>query len=79
MVDLSLKELVKTQEIINRKFMGWRTAVAVSKILAGQLMRGLNGLAGFDGQLIEPHGTAKEVSTTTGPTSCGARRPGRPR
>lgn len=34
------EELVKTQEIINRKFMGWKTAVAVSKILAGQLMRG---------------------------------------
>jgi hopanoid C-3 methylase HpnR len=33
-------ELVKTQEIINRKFMGWRTAVAVSRILAGQLARG---------------------------------------
>jgi hopanoid C-3 methylase len=33
-------ELVKTQEIINRKFMGWRTAVAVSKIIAGQLARG---------------------------------------
>jgi magnesium-protoporphyrin IX monomethyl ester (oxidative) cyclase len=33
-------ELVKTQEIINRKFMGWRTAFAVSKILAGQLARG---------------------------------------
>ena len=33
-------ELVKTQEIINRKFMGWRTAVALSKILAGQLIRG---------------------------------------
>jgi magnesium-protoporphyrin IX monomethyl ester (oxidative) cyclase len=34
------EELVKTQEIINKKFMGWRTAVAVSKILAGQLSRG---------------------------------------
>ena len=34
------EELVKTQEIINRKFMGWRTAAAVSKILAGQLVRG---------------------------------------
>ncbi len=34
------EELVKTQEIINRKFMGWKTAVAVSRILAGQLMRG---------------------------------------
>jgi hopanoid C-3 methylase len=34
------EELVKTQEIINRKFMGWRTAVAVSKILARQLMHG---------------------------------------
>jgi hopanoid C-3 methylase len=33
-------ELVKTQEIINRKFMGWRTAAAVSRILAGQLIRG---------------------------------------
>ena len=33
-------ELVKTQEIINRKFMGWRTAVALSRILAGQLVRG---------------------------------------
>jgi hopanoid C-3 methylase len=33
-------ELVKTQEIINRKFMGWRTAVALSRILAGQLIRG---------------------------------------
>jgi magnesium-protoporphyrin IX monomethyl ester (oxidative) cyclase len=33
-------ELVKTQQIINQKFMGWRTAVAVSKILAGQLARG---------------------------------------
>jgi magnesium-protoporphyrin IX monomethyl ester (oxidative) cyclase len=34
------QELVSTQEIINRKFMGWRTALAVSKILAGQLARG---------------------------------------
>jgi hopanoid C-3 methylase len=34
------EQLVQTQEIINRKFMGWRTAAAVSKILAGQLMRG---------------------------------------
>src|SRR5439155_23647365 len=34
------EELVKTQEIINRKFMGWRTAAAVSRILAGQLIRG---------------------------------------
>ena len=34
------QELVKTQEIINRKFMGWKTAVAVSRILAGQLLRG---------------------------------------
>jgi hopanoid C-3 methylase HpnR len=34
------EELVKTQEIINRKFMGWKTAAAVSKILLGQLMRG---------------------------------------
>jgi hopanoid C-3 methylase len=33
-------ELVKTQAIINRKFMGWRTAVALSKMLAGQLARG---------------------------------------
>jgi magnesium-protoporphyrin IX monomethyl ester (oxidative) cyclase len=33
-------ELVKTQEIINKKFMGWRTAAAVSRILAGQLARG---------------------------------------
>jgi magnesium-protoporphyrin IX monomethyl ester (oxidative) cyclase len=34
------EQLVQTQEIINRKFMGWRTAAAVSKILAGQLIRG---------------------------------------
>ena len=34
------EELVKTQSIINRKFMGWKTAAAVSKILAGQLIRG---------------------------------------
>jgi hopanoid C-3 methylase len=34
------EELVKTQQIIDRKFMGWRTAAAVSRILAGQLMRG---------------------------------------
>ncbi len=33
-------ELVKTQQIINQKFMGWRTAVAVSKILAAQLAHG---------------------------------------
>jgi magnesium-protoporphyrin IX monomethyl ester (oxidative) cyclase len=33
-------ELVRTQEIINRKFMGWRTAAAVSRILLGQLLRG---------------------------------------
>jgi magnesium-protoporphyrin IX monomethyl ester (oxidative) cyclase len=33
-------ELVETQSIINRKFMGWRTAAAVSRILAGQLVRG---------------------------------------
>ena len=34
------EELVRTQEIINRKFMGWRTAIAVSRLLAGQLMHG---------------------------------------
>src|SRR3954451_10243235 len=34
------QQLVQTQEIINRKFMGWRTAAAVSRILAGQLLRG---------------------------------------
>jgi magnesium-protoporphyrin IX monomethyl ester (oxidative) cyclase len=34
------QQLVETQSIINRKFMGWRTAAAVSKILAGQLVRG---------------------------------------
>ncbi len=33
-------ELVKTQQIINQKFMGWRTAAAVSKILAAQLAHG---------------------------------------
>lgn len=34
------EELVRTQEIINRKFMGWKTAVAVSRIIAGQLIHG---------------------------------------
>ncbi|MFZ0254674.1 MAG: hopanoid C-3 methylase HpnR [Gammaproteobacteria bacterium] len=33
-------QLVKTQSIINRKFMGWQTAFGVSRILAGQLVRG---------------------------------------
>jgi magnesium-protoporphyrin IX monomethyl ester (oxidative) cyclase len=33
-------ELVESQAIINRKFMGWRTVVAVSRILAGQLAHG---------------------------------------
>jgi hopanoid C-3 methylase HpnR len=39
-LDEFYKELVDTQSIINRKFMGWRTAVAVSRILAEQLLRG---------------------------------------
>ncbi|MFB3787687.1 MAG: hopanoid C-3 methylase HpnR [bacterium] len=34
------EELVRTQSIINAKFMGWRTAAAVSRVLAGQLLRG---------------------------------------
>jgi magnesium-protoporphyrin IX monomethyl ester (oxidative) cyclase len=34
------EELVSTQAIINRKFMGWRTAVACARIIAGQLIRG---------------------------------------
>ena len=34
------EQLVRTQSIINAKFMGWRTAIDVSKILAGQLLRG---------------------------------------
>ena len=34
------EELVKTQEIINRKFMGWRAAMALSRTIAGQLIRG---------------------------------------
>jgi hopanoid C-3 methylase HpnR len=33
-------QLVESQEIINRKFMGWRTAFAVARILAGQLAHG---------------------------------------
>jgi magnesium-protoporphyrin IX monomethyl ester (oxidative) cyclase len=32
--------LVETQMILNRKFMGWRTALALSRVLAGQLLRG---------------------------------------
>lgn len=39
-LDEFYKELVKTQSLINAKFMGWRTAVDVSRILAGQLLRG---------------------------------------
>jgi magnesium-protoporphyrin IX monomethyl ester (oxidative) cyclase len=39
-LDEFYEELVKTQEIINRKFMGWRTAAAVSRMLAGHLLRG---------------------------------------
>jgi hopanoid C-3 methylase len=34
------RQLVESQEIINRKFMGWRTALAVSRLLAGQLAHG---------------------------------------
>jgi magnesium-protoporphyrin IX monomethyl ester (oxidative) cyclase len=34
------EQLVQTQSIINRKFMGLRTAFAVSRILAAQLARG---------------------------------------
>ncbi len=34
------EELVRTQSIINAKFMGWRTAAGVSRILAGQLVHG---------------------------------------
>ncbi|MCA9286610.1 MAG: hopanoid C-3 methylase HpnR [Phycisphaerales bacterium] len=34
------EKLVESQAIINRKFMGWRTAVAVANILAGQVLRG---------------------------------------
>ena len=41
----------------------------------GQLMRGLDRLSGLDGQLVEPHGTAKLVSTAAGPTSAAAHEP----
>jgi len=34
------EQLVKTQSVINAKFMGWRTAVALSRIISGQLLRG---------------------------------------
>lgn len=34
------EELVKTQAVINSKFMGWRTAFAVSRMIGGQLLRG---------------------------------------
>jgi hopanoid C-3 methylase len=33
-------QLVDAQAIINRKFMGWGTALAVSRIIAGQLAHG---------------------------------------
>jgi magnesium-protoporphyrin IX monomethyl ester (oxidative) cyclase len=39
-LDEFYRQLVQTQSVINRKFMGWRTAVALSNILAGQLVRG---------------------------------------
>jgi hopanoid C-3 methylase HpnR len=45
-------QLVKTQSIINRKFMGWKTALNVSRVLVGQLGRGqtnfLKMLFGFN-------------------------------
>ncbi|HVZ92912.1 MAG TPA: hopanoid C-3 methylase HpnR [Phycisphaerales bacterium] len=34
------EQLVRTQAVINSKFMGWRTALAMSRIIAGQLVRG---------------------------------------
>lgn len=39
-LDQFYRQLVKTQAIINRKFMGWRTARDISWILARQLLRG---------------------------------------
>ena len=57
----------RQEQVLRRQFL-----VAAAP---GQLMRGLDRLSGFDGQLVEPHGTAKQVSTTTGPTSRGAVRP----
>ncbi len=34
------EQLVRTQAVINAKFMGWRAAAAMSRLIAGQLVRG---------------------------------------
>jgi hopanoid C-3 methylase len=70
------EELVKTQEIINRKFMGWRTAVAVSRILAGQLIRGQTNFLRMLFKFSKTYNAQRFYDDHSRPTKYAMRRPG---
>ncbi len=68
-------ELVETQAIINRKFMGWRTALAVSRILAGQLIRGQTNFLRMLFKFSKVYNAQRQVADHQQPVVYGLRRP----
>jgi hopanoid C-3 methylase len=68
-------ELVDTQAIINRKFMGWRTALAVSQILAAQMLRGQTNFLRMLFKFSSVYNATRQVADHLRPTRYHMRRP----
>jgi hopanoid C-3 methylase len=69
------RELVDTQAIINRKFMGWRTALAVSQILAGQMIRGQTNFLRMLFKFSSVYNANRQVADHLRPVRYHMRRP----
>jgi hopanoid C-3 methylase len=68
-------QLVESQEIINRKFMGWGTAFAVSRILAGQLARGQTNFLRMLFKFSEVYNAKRQRADHDRPVRYAMRRP----
>jgi hopanoid C-3 methylase len=68
-------QLVESQEIINRKFMGWRTAIAVSRILAGQLAHGQTNFLRMLFKFSSVYNAQRQVGDHHKPVQYEMRRP----
>jgi magnesium-protoporphyrin IX monomethyl ester (oxidative) cyclase len=68
-------QLVESQGIINRKFMGWRTAAAISRIIAGQLAHGQTNFLQMLFKFSSVYNAKRQLGDHSQPVKYQMRRP----
>ncbi len=74
-LDAFYKELVKAQSLINAKFMGWKIALEVGRILAGQLARGQTNFLRMLFKFAKVYNADRFHADHSRPVRYGLRRP----